>query len=184
MKFTLTNQHIDDFDLDYKRDRVEVTVNGDHIGYFQLDEIEVVVDSVDIDISGEDLCDELEKEDALELFRLLQEKFEFDAVDSVEPDDEPEWEPGLDKCPGRNLPVPEGHGGHGLARALAEFAPGDVVLDAVLRFTQRYAGDEPMWARRLAFVALRAADVGDSAKHLSMMGRATVRRMIKQRGIV
>jgi hypothetical protein len=182
MKFTLTNQHIDDFDLDYKRDRVEVTVNGDHIGYYQLDEIEVVVDSVDIDISGEDLCDELEKEDALELFRLLQEKFEFDSSDLVDFDAEPEWEPGLDKFPGRTLTVPEGKGGYNLARALAEIAPGDIVLDAVLRFTEKYACTDPAWAKRLAFVALRAAGFSDSTKELSMLGRETVRLMISRLG--
>ena len=181
---TLTENHIDDYDITFEDDELEIFVNGYSVGYFDISDVRHTIDSIEVSLEPNNLCELINREDAIELYRILQERFELDAVDSIEPNDEPEWEPGADKFPGRTLTVPEGYGGCGLARVLSEFAPGDVVLDAVLRFTQRFASDEPMWARRLAFVALRAADVGDSTKHLSMLGRATVRRMIKQRGMV
>lgn len=181
---TFNDHHIEDYDLSFDDDELDVTVNGVSVGSYSVGDVGHTVDHVDVRVSPEDLCDELEREDALELYHTLAEKFEFDSSDLVDFDAVPEWEPGVDKFPGRTLTVPEGKGGYNLARTLGEIAPGDIVLDALLRFTERYACNDPAWAKRLAFVALRAAGFSDSTKELSMLGRETVRLMISKRDLM
>jgi len=173
-------------EFQFEDDDLKVEVGGKVIGYYNLKNIEVDVENIDIAISVDRLVGQLRRDDATLLFQKLHRTFGLATEPTYEDEPEPEWapEPMNTSLVGTSLTIPMGEEGDGLATALSGIAPGDFVLDGVIKFVERFAQDHPKWARRVAFVALMGANATEESKKLSVVGRAFVRSLIRERSIL